>query len=99
MSTDAPVPPGEPSPGRLARPDRIALAAGIGAVLWIPLALWPNADLPAWPSASLGIAAMVLASFPGRPLPRGLAAFTGLVGLVVGAVQIAAKWALLEVVP
>ena len=76
-----------------------SLAAGAAAVLYIPLALWPEAGFPAWPSVSLGLAAMGLSWLPGRPLFRGLGAFLGLVGAVVGGLQIAASWALLRVWP
>jgi hypothetical protein len=86
-------------PGWQPRPDLVGLAAGLLGVLWLPVSLWPDAGMPAWPSASLGVAALVLTRLPGAALPRGLGAFLGLIALLVGMAQIAAQWALVDVVP
>jgi hypothetical protein len=55
--------------------------------------------MPAWPSASLGLAALALSWLPGRAAPRGLGAFLGLVGLLSGIAQIAAQWAVVDLIP
>jgi hypothetical protein len=75
----------------------LALACGVVSAGWGVAVLLPSVDnLPAWPAASVGIFAIVLARAPGRPLLRGLAAFLGLLGLLVGVGKILALWGLLE---
>jgi len=71
----------------------------MASVAWLPLGLWPDLGLPAWPSASLGLAALALSWLPGRALRRGLGAFLGLVGLALGIAQIAAQWAVVDLIP
>ncbi len=72
--------------------DRVGLAAllcGCAALVWTPAALWPGSGLPAWPSVSLGLCALVLAMGRGRPIPRAAAAISGLVAASLGSLQIA----------
>ncbi len=68
----------------------LAMAAMLAAIA----SLWPDARVPAWPAASLGIAAFALTWGRG---PVGLPTLAGLVGAlsaVAGGVQIAALWGL-----
>ncbi len=75
----------------------LALVAGLLSVAWAVAILVPtSANLPAWPAASIGIFALVFARAPGRPVFRGLGAFLGAVGLLVGVGKILALWGLLE---
>jgi hypothetical protein len=75
----------------------LALACGVVSAGWAVAVLLPSVgNLPAWPAASVGIFAIVFARAPGRPLLRGLAAFLGLLGLLVGLGKILALWGLLE---
>jgi hypothetical protein len=76
--------------------DALTLALAGASVLWLVVALMP-AGLPAWPSVSLGVLALLAARAPGRALPRGAGAFLGLAGIVGGAVQIGAVWGLASV--
>jgi hypothetical protein len=70
---------------------------GLFSVGWAIAIVLPEVrDLPAWPAASVGIFALVCARAPGRPLLRGLGAFLGVLGLLVGAGKILALWGLLE---
>ncbi len=70
---------------------------GLLSFAWAVTILVPGApDLPAWPAASLGVFALVAARLPGRALPRGLGAFLGVLGLVVGVAKIAALWGFLD---
>jgi hypothetical protein len=84
-------------PGRARDWGLFALIAGLASVTWAVIILVPDlAQLPAWPAASIGIFALVFARAPGRPLLRGLGAFLGLLGLLVGVGKIVALWGLLE---
>lgn len=75
----------------------MSLIAGVFSFAWAVAILLPEVrDLPAWPAASVGIFALMFARAPGRALSRGLGAFLGFVGLVVGAGKILALWGLLE---
>lgn len=75
----------------------LSLAAGLASAVWAVLVLLPSVDaLPAWPAASLGIIGLACAGLPGRALPRGVGAFLGFAGLLVGAAKIVALWGLLE---
>jgi hypothetical protein len=75
----------------------LCLALGLFSVGWAVAIVLPDVrDLPAWPAASVGIFALVFARAPGRPLLRGLGAFLGLLGLLVGVGKILALWGLLE---
>ncbi|PRQ06370.1 hypothetical protein [Enhygromyxa salina] len=77
----------------------LSLGAGLFSVGWAAAILWPSVgDLPAWPAASVGIFALMFARAPGRPLLRGLGAFLGALGLIVGAGKILALWGLLELI-
>jgi hypothetical protein len=75
----------------------LCLACGLFSVGWAIAILLPDVrDLPAWPAASVGIFALVFARAPGRALMRGLGAFLGVLGLIVGIGKIVALWGLLE---
>jgi hypothetical protein len=75
----------------------VSLLCGLLSLGWAVVILLPDvANLPAWPAASVGIFALIAAGAPGRPLLRGLGAFLGLVGLLVGLGKILALWGLLE---
>lgn len=66
----------------------VAMLAVVAAIA----SLWPDARLPAWPAASLGIAAFALAWGRG---PVGASTVAGLVGAaaaLVGGAQIAVLW-------
>lgn len=86
------------APAACARPrsrlDHLALTLGLASLGGLALALWPGMGWPAWPATSLGAAALLLATPPGRALPRGLASMTGFVGVLLGGAQIAALWIL-----
>ncbi|MFO7561222.1 MAG: hypothetical protein R6X02_01160 [Enhygromyxa sp.] len=85
--------------GRAPRRDwgGLALACGLLSAGWGVAVLLPSSgDLPAWPAASVGIFAIVFARAPGRALLRGLAAFLGVLGLLIGFGKILALWGLLE---
>lgn len=74
-----------------------ALVCGVLSAGWAIAILLPDAaDLPAWPAASVGILAIVFGRAPGRALVRGIAAFLGFLGLVVGLGKILALWGLLH---
>ncbi len=77
-----------------------SLICGVLSLAWAALILVPELpglpNLPAWPAASVGIFALVFARAPGRPVLRGLGAFLGLLGLLVGVGKILALWGLLE---
>jgi len=73
--------------------DWVALGLGVCSVGWLLIGLLPR-QLPAWPSATLGLLALVLAWPRGRPFPRATGAFLGLVGIVGASAQIAAMWGL-----
>ncbi|MCA9685695.1 MAG: hypothetical protein KC431_25335 [Myxococcales bacterium] len=76
----------------------LALVCGLASLAWAVTILLPqtSADLPAWPAASVGVFALIFSRLPGRALPRGLGAFAGAVGLLVGVGKILALWGLLE---
>jgi hypothetical protein len=75
----------------------LCLASGLFSVGWAVAIVLPDMrDLPAWPAASVGIFALVFARAPGRALLRGLGAFLGVLGLLVGIGKIVALWGLLE---
>lgn len=75
----------------------LALVCGLFSAAWAIVTLAPSStSLPAWPAASVGIFAIVFARAPGRPLLRGVAAFLGALGLLVGLGKILALWGLLE---
>lgn len=75
----------------------LCLAAGLFSIGWAVAILVPEVrDLPAWPAASVGIFALVFARAPGRPLLRGVGAFLGFVGMLVGVGKILALWGLLQ---
>jgi hypothetical protein len=91
MSADEPA----REPGR----DWSWLSSSLGMMSssWALAILVPDGpDLPAWPAASLGVFALLAARLPGRAWPRGLGAFLGLLGLLVGLAKIAALWGLLD---
>ncbi|EDM75383.1 hypothetical protein PPSIR1_10270 [Plesiocystis pacifica SIR-1] len=76
----------------------ISLVLGLAALAWAVMILLPSVrPLPAWPAASVGVFAMILARLPGRALPRAIGAFAGFVAFLVGALQIAALWGLVEI--
>jgi hypothetical protein len=78
---------------RRRRPGADAAALmGIASLGWVGVAWWPDAGLPAWPAASLGLAALWLARRPGPPGRRALATVSGTLGLLLAAVQIALLW-------
>lgn len=75
----------------------LSLVFGLASATWAALTVLPSVgDLQAWPAASLGVVAVAFARFPGRALPRGLGAFLGVVGFVVGCAKILALWGVLE---
>jgi hypothetical protein len=75
----------------------LALGCGLVSATWAIVMVVPGiADLPAWPAVSVGLFALVFARAPGRALARGIGAFLGVVGLVVGMAKILALWGLLE---
>jgi hypothetical protein len=75
----------------------LCLGLGLFSIGWAIAIMLPDVrDLPAWPAASVGVFALVLARAPGRALLRGLGAFLGLLGLLVGVGKILALWGLLE---
>ena len=75
----------------------LALLCGLFSLGWAVAIVLPRVDdLPAWPAASVGVLALVLARLPGRAFPRGLGAFCGALGIVVGVGKILALWGLLE---
>jgi hypothetical protein len=75
----------------------LSLVTGLFSVGWAVAILLPGVrDLPAWPAASVGIFALVFARAPGRALLRGVGAFLGFVGLLVGVGKILALWGLLQ---
>lgn len=75
----------------------LPLACGVFSLVWAIVILLPDfVDLPAWPAASVGLFALAFARAPGRPLPRALGAFFGLLGLLVGVGKILVLWSLLE---
>jgi len=83
------------------RPQRdlgsLSLPVGVVSLGWGVALLIPSLPaLPAWPAASLGIIALALARVPGRALPRGLGAFTGVLGLLLGTLEILALWGIVE---
>jgi hypothetical protein len=83
--------------GRRADFGLLSMIAGLFSVAWAVAILLPDVrDLPAWPAASVGIFALMFAGGPGRALTRGIGAFLGLIGLIVGAGKILALWGLLE---
>ncbi len=70
---------------------------GVLSASWALVIVIPGGpELPAWPAASLGVFALVAARLPGRAWPRGLGAFLGVVGILVGLAKIAALWGLLD---
>lgn len=97
IGSDAAGAPRDPASGPVRDWSLLSLLAGLFSIGWAVAIMLPEVrDLPAWPAASVGIFALVFARAPGRPLARGLGAFLGLVGLVVGAGKILALWGLLE---
>jgi hypothetical protein len=75
----------------------LSLLCGLLSLAWAVAILVPGvADLPAWPAASVGIFALIFSRAPGHPVLRGLGAFLGLLGLLVGVAKIFALWGLLE---
>jgi hypothetical protein len=76
----------------LGRADTAAMLLGIAAVGWLGFALWPGGAWPAWPCASLGGAAFVLARRPGRVALRAVASIAGALGIMLGSAQIALLW-------
>ena len=71
-----------------------SLICGSSAAGWSATSMLGVA-LPAWPAASLGLFARLLAWPTGRAAPRAIGAFLGLVGLVIAALQIAVLWGVL----
>lgn len=78
--------------------DWLTLLLALASVTWLIIALLPAA-LPAWPSVSLGVAALVASAQPGRPLPRGAGAFLAVAGILGGVAQIAAYWGIAQALP
>lgn len=75
----------------------LCLLAGVASLGWgVAIYLPAVPDAPAWPAATLGVAALVLARLPGRPLPRGLGSFMGVLGFLAALAQLLALWGLLE---
>lgn len=75
----------------------LSLILGVLASTWALVIVVPEGPaLPAWPAASLGVFALVTARLPGRAWPRGLGAFLGVLGVLVGVAKIAALWGLLD---
>ncbi|MFV8756015.1 hypothetical protein ACNOYE_36145 [Nannocystaceae bacterium ST9] len=74
-----------------------SLGLGLVSAAWAITIVVPGApDLPAWPAASVGVFALLAARLPGRAWPRGLGAFLGFVGIVIGLAKIAALWGFLD---
>jgi hypothetical protein len=72
---------------------------GLFSATWAVLIVIPEGpELPAWPAASVGVFALLAARLPGRAWPRGLGAFLGVVGLLVGLAKIAALWGFLDLI-
>lgn len=77
----------------------LSLILGVLSSTWAVLILIPEGPaLPAWPAASLGVFALLTARLPGRAWPRGVGAFLGVLGLLVGVVKIAALWGFLDLI-
>jgi hypothetical protein len=77
----------------------LALALGLVASAWALLIVIPGGpDVPAWPAASVGVFAVFASRLRGRAWMRGLGAFLGVLGLVVGLVKIAALWGLVKLI-
>ena len=68
--------------------DLASLGAGLASVAWVGVSLLPG-GFPAWPSVSLGLIGVGLAWPSGRALPRAVGVFLSLLGIAVGAAQIA----------
>ena len=71
----------------------VCLLLAAVALLWAIGALWPRADLPAWPAVAVGVAALVGSWGRGPVLQRALASIVGLTAAGLGAAQIAILWA------
>jgi hypothetical protein len=77
----------------------LALGLGLVASVWALLIVVPAGPaLPAWPAASVGVLALFVSRLPGRAWARGLGAFLGVLGIVVGLVKIAALWGLVKLI-
>ncbi len=77
----------------------LALGLGLVASAWALLIIAPGGPtLPAWPAASVGVLALFVSRLPGRAWSRGLGAFLGVIGIVVGLVKIAALWGLVKLI-
>ncbi len=83
--------------------DILAFFMGISSLAWAVLSLWGQGFLsytaleyPYWPSASLGILTLVLATMPGAVLLRAAARIMGSLGLLIGIFEIAALWTALR---
>ena len=75
----------------------LCLLAGVASLGWGVAIYLPSVpDAPAWPAATLGVAAIVLSRLPGRALPRGLGTFMGVLGFLAALAQLVALWGLLE---
>jgi hypothetical protein len=74
------------------RVDRLGGVIGLAALVALVAGLTPGWTLPSWPAVSLGATALLCALPAGRPAWRGVAAFSGLVALLGGALQIAGLW-------
>jgi hypothetical protein len=74
---------------RLGNASTVSCALGLASLAWLLPALWPNAGWPAWPSVSLGAMALLLSRRPGPAGLRAIATLSGVLGLLLGSLQIA----------
>jgi len=77
--------------------DLAAAALGMTSLLWGSATLALE-GLPAWPAVSVGVLACWLSRRPGQPLARGLATFAGLLGSLLGLLEILGAWMVLHVI-
>jgi hypothetical protein len=74
---------------RLGNAGTVSCALGLASLAWLLPALWPNAGWPAWPSVSLGAMALFVSRRPGPAGLRAVASLCGVLGLLLGSLQIA----------
>jgi len=79
--------------------------AWVGAILGVfaltaaLASLWPDAQVPAWPAGSLGLAALAALAFEGDVRPRALGTLCACTAMVACSLELAGLWVIGEVLP
>jgi hypothetical protein len=76
-----------------------AALVAVAAVAAAGASLWPGLGAPAWPAASLGLAALAMAAHDGPIAPRASATVLGMAATATGWAQLVLLWTAAALVP